>query len=95
MCAVNIKLNSVNLILCLMNSDFTTIQNAHHSYTIDLVYCNTAELELLMSRTNDLVEFRIDAVLKEMSNTVLCELPADEPWTVEEFLQRTQVDCQI
>lgn len=44
-----------------------------------------------MDRVNDLVEFRIDAVLKEMSNSVLCQLPGDEPWTVDEFLENTQV----
>ena len=50
-----------------------------------------AELELLMTRAGDLVEFRIDAVLKEMAKTTLCELPEDDPWTVEQFLDRTQV----
>lgn len=44
-----------------------------------------------MTRAGDLVEFRIDAVLKEMAKTTLCELPEDEPWTVEQFLERTQV----
>ena len=44
-----------------------------------------------MDRANDLVEFRIDAVLHEMSTTTLCELPDEEPWTVDEFLEKTQV----
>ena len=44
-----------------------------------------------MTRAGDLVEFRIDAVLKDMAKTCLCELPGDEPWTVEKFLDRTQV----
>ena len=44
-----------------------------------------------MDRANDLVEFRIDSVLKDMSNTVLCELPGEEPWTVEHFIENTQV----
>lgn len=55
------------------------------------VYDALAELELLMDRANDLVEFRIDSVLQEMASTVLCELPGDEPWTVEQFLESTQV----
>ena len=49
------------------------------------------ELELLMVRANELTEFRIDAVLHEMATTTLCQLPQDEPWTVEEFLDNTQV----
>ena len=55
------------------------------------VYEALADLELLMDRANDLVEFRIDSVLREMAATSLCELPGDEPWTVEEFLETTQV----
>ena len=51
----------------------------------------TGELELLMDRASDLCQFRINAVLKEMSEAQLCELPEDEPWTTEQFLKRTQV----
>lgn len=40
---------------------------------------------------NDLVEFRIDAVLQEMSTATLCVLPEDEPCTCEEFVQTTKV----
>ena len=58
---------------------------------IERVYSALSELELMMDRANDLVEFRIDAVLHEMSTAVLCELPDEEPWTVEEFLEKTQV----
>ena len=55
------------------------------------VHNSLSELDLLVKRTNDIVEFRIDAVLREMSTTVLCELPEEEPWTPEHFLERTQV----
>ncbi|XP_026149068.1 dynein heavy chain 5, axonemal isoform X2 [Mastacembelus armatus] len=51
------------------------------------------ELELLMDRVNDLVEFRIDAVLQEMSTSTLCVLPEDEPVTCEEFVQTTRDLC--
>ena len=44
-----------------------------------------------MLRANELTEFRIDAVLQEMASTTLCQLPGDEPWTVEEFLSNTEV----
>ena len=58
---------------------------------IDNVYKRLGELELLTDRVNDLVEFRINAVLRDMSTTALCELPDEEPWAVDEFLERTQV----
>ncbi|KAJ0000193.1 hypothetical protein NQD34_012035 [Periophthalmus magnuspinnatus] len=51
------------------------------------------DLELLMDRVNDLVEFRIDAVLQEMSASTLCMLPEDEPVTCEEFVQTTRDLC--
>ncbi|XP_040900391.1 dynein heavy chain 5, axonemal isoform X5 [Toxotes jaculatrix] len=51
------------------------------------------DLELLMDRVNDLVEFRIDAVLQEMSSSTLCILPEDEPVTCEEFVQTTRDLC--
>ncbi|XP_051812950.1 dynein axonemal heavy chain 5 [Acanthochromis polyacanthus] len=50
-------------------------------------------LELLMDRVNDLVEFRIDAVLQEMSVSTLCVLPEDEPVTCEAFVQTTRDLC--
>nr|XP_033785734.1 dynein heavy chain 5, axonemal isoform X1 [Geotrypetes seraphini] len=52
-----------------------------------------AELELLLDRVNDLVEFRIDAVLHEMTTIPLCKLPEEEPYTCEEFLQTTKDLC--
>ncbi|XP_078543788.1 dynein axonemal heavy chain 5 [Lissotriton helveticus] len=51
------------------------------------------ELELLLDRVNDLVEFRIDTVLFEMSTISLCSLPEEEPLTCDEFLQMTQELC--
>jgi dynein heavy chain len=55
------------------------------------VYQALGELELLMDRVHDVTEFRIDAILREMAATILCELPEDEPWTVDKFLENTQV----
>ncbi|KAK2844297.1 hypothetical protein Q5P01_010956 [Channa striata] len=51
------------------------------------------DLELLIDRVNDLVEFRIDAVLQEMSASTLCVLPEDEPVTCEQFVQTTRDLC--
>ncbi|MBN3290180.1 DYH5 protein, partial [Polypterus senegalus] len=52
-----------------------------------------SDLELLVDRVNDLVEFRIDAVLLDMSSTCLCNLPEDEPCTPEQFAQMTKELC--
>ncbi|MBN3299949.1 DYH5 protein, partial [Amia calva] len=52
-----------------------------------------ADLELLVDRVNDLVEFRIEAVLQEMSTAPLCKLPEDEPFTCDEFFQMTKELC--
>jgi hypothetical protein len=58
---------------------------------IDSVYDALGEFELLINRANDLVAYRIDAVLEEMSVIPLIELPTQEPKTIEEFLKSTQV----
>ncbi|XP_077430963.1 dynein axonemal heavy chain 5 isoform X2 [Vanacampus margaritifer] len=50
-------------------------------------------LELLMDRVNDLAEFRIEAVLQEMSTCALCILPEDEPVTCEDFAKTTRDLC--
>ncbi|CDQ81047.1 unnamed protein product [Oncorhynchus mykiss] len=46
-----------------------------------------------MDRVNDLVEFRIDAVLQEMSGATLWVLPLEEPFSCEEFVQTTRELC--
>ncbi|XP_033755107.1 LOW QUALITY PROTEIN: dynein heavy chain 5, axonemal-like [Pecten maximus] len=60
---------------------------------ISEVYNDLQALELLMDRAHDVTEFRIDAVLKEMATTNLCQLPEEEPWTVDHFLDNTQMLC--
>lgn len=49
------------------------------------------ELELLVERVSNTLEFQIEGVLQDIQNTVLCELPDSEAWTVDEFYNRTQV----
>ncbi|XP_034144998.1 dynein heavy chain 5, axonemal isoform X2 [Esox lucius] len=51
------------------------------------------DLELLLDRVNDLVEFRIDAVLQGMSGATLCVLPLDEPVSCDQFVQTTRDLC--
>jgi len=52
------------------------------------------QLSLQCNRCFDLpAEFRIDAILQEMSCMKLVELPEDEPWTVKDFLAKTEELC--
>ena len=60
------------------------------AYLID-VHAAFQDFELLVDRVSDIITYRIDAVLSEMSATTLVDLPADEPWTVDHFIERTQV----
>uniref|UniRef100_A0A3P9MF80 Dynein, axonemal, heavy chain 5 n=1 Tax=Oryzias latipes TaxID=8090 RepID=A0A3P9MF80_ORYLA len=52
------------------------------------------DLELLMNRVNDLVEYRIDTILQEMSMVTLCVLPEDNPVTCEELVHTTRELCK-
>ncbi|CAF1610032.1 unnamed protein product, partial [Adineta ricciae] len=67
------------------------------SLTID-DYINTVnaaldEFDLMLDRANDLITFRIDSVLNEISTMSLCDVPDDETITPEEFLQHAQNLC--
>jgi len=50
-------------------------------------------MRTLLHCSDIFVEFRIDAVLQEMSCLTLVELPEDEPWTVNDFLENTKKLC--
>ncbi len=52
------------------------------------------EFDLMLDRANDLITYRIDAVLDEIATMSLCDLPDDEPITPEEFLHNTQVNSK-
>uniref|UniRef100_A0A2C9JCN9 AAA+ ATPase domain-containing protein n=1 Tax=Biomphalaria glabrata TaxID=6526 RepID=A0A2C9JCN9_BIOGL len=60
---------------------------------IQSVYKALGELELLVDRAHDVTEFRIDAIMREMATTTLCQLPEDEPWTVPDFIENTKKLC--
>ncbi|KAF7478847.1 hypothetical protein GHT09_009981 [Marmota monax] len=60
---------------------------------LENTFTKIKDLELLLDRVNDLIEFRIDAILEDMSGTLLCQLPQEEPLTCEEFLQMTKDLC--
>ena len=45
----------------------------------------------LMFQVMDIRDARIESLLQDIINTNLCEVPGDEPWTVEHFEKRTSV----
>ena len=55
------------------------------------VYRAVGELEVLVTRVNDILEFRVESVLRQMSDMELCEIPEEEPLAVDKFLQKTEV----
>lgn len=60
---------------------------------IDTVFKSLDSLDLILNRANDLVTYRIEAVLNDMANAILCDITEDEPIAVEEFLRRTEELC--
>ena len=58
---------------------------------IDEVYVALGEFELLIDRANEIVEYRVLGAMNELTAVTLCELPTDEPWSVEYFVDHTQV----
>ena len=63
-------------------------------------FCDTVQqtlenIELILKRANDLVSYRIEVILNDMSNTVLCELSDQEPISIEGFVQKTEELCEI
>lgn len=49
--------------------------------------------ELVLQRAEDLVTYRIEAVLSDVATSTLCEIADDEPMSVEAFYRRTEELC--
>lgn len=47
------------------------------------------DLKKTVKRVSDLLECQIDAVLEDISLTPLCDLPEDDPITMDQFLEKT------
>ena len=61
----------------------------------DNVFKELENMDLVLKRANDLVVYRIEAVLNDITNIALNEINEDEPMSVEEFLQRTEELCEL
>jgi dynein heavy chain, axonemal len=57
------------------------------------VFKELENLDLVLRRANDLVTYRIEAVLNDMSNLVLCEINDEEPISADDFLEKTNDLC--
>ena len=58
---------------------------------VESVYATLGEVDLLVNRVVDMIEFRIEKILDDIANTKLVELPTDTPWTIDEFIKKTEV----
>lgn len=50
--------------------------------------------DLVLRRANDLITYRIEAVLNDVTATHLCEINDEEPMSVDEFYKRTEELCE-
>lgn len=61
------------------------------SYFADSVTASLETLELLVDRASDMLALQIEGVLDDIASTLLCDLPDNEPWTIEEFVSKIKV----
>jgi len=52
------------------------------------------DIRYLAERCRDILLYRIELVLEEMTKVHLYDLPTDEPVTTEKFLQMIETACQ-
>lgn len=50
-------------------------------------------VELLIDAVNDICKLRVEQAFDDILAVQLCELPDGEPWTIEQFVTRTQELC--
>ena len=59
------------------------------------MYSKLSDVEVLIDKAADILECRIEDVLDSMSYTPLCDLPEDEPITLEQFIALTDSNCKM
>ncbi|XP_074653701.1 dynein axonemal heavy chain 8-like [Tubulanus polymorphus] len=52
------------------------------------------ELDLFIKQIDDIKSTRIDKLLKEISETMLCELPENKAWKIETFIEKNKKHCE-
>ena len=88
------RLNQLDQVILPGCTTFTWVSPNVQSY-IDNVFKALDSLDLVLNRAVDLVNYRIEAVLNEMSATTLCDINDDEPMLVEDFLHHTEELCNL
>ena len=68
--------------------------HAEHALDINQVYGKMSDVKVLLEKATNILECRIEEVLDSMSYTPLCDLPDDEPITLEEFIALTDSNCK-
>jgi hypothetical protein len=61
-------------------------------------YCDAVQkavenFDLILKRANDLILYRIEAVLNDITSTQLCEINDEDPIAIDEFYRRTEELC--
>ena len=58
--------------------------------------CRTTmeDIRYLAERCRDILLYRIELVLEEMTKVQLYDMPTDEPITTDEFLHMIEASCQ-
>ena len=64
------------------------------SLDVKEVFNALVKFEKLSKEIQDILECRIEAVLNEIGNTLLCWLPEDDPAFPDEFNKATEKICQ-
>ncbi len=70
---------------------WTSLNLGHY---VDSVTASLESLELLIDRAKDMLGIQIEGVLEEIASTLLCDLPGNEPWTLEEFVSKIKVSTR-
>lgn len=86
------KLNQIDQVMAPGCTSITWVSPNVEDY-INQVVKNLDAFDLLVTQANDLVSYRIEAVLKEMANIVLCEMNDEEPIHADEFAKRVEDLC--
>jgi hypothetical protein len=61
------------------------------SHFANSVTSSLESLELLIDRARDILSIQIQGVLNTITSTLLCDLPENDPWPIEEFVSRIKV----
>ena len=71
---------------------WTSLNLAHFADSVTAAIDN---LDLMVGRVRDILGIQIEEVLEDINSTLLCDLPGNDPWTIEEFVSRIKVKNSV